>query len=183
MTISIFRKKKRRETLNKEKFAKLVIESTNSLYRVSKSILKNDADCNDAVSESITIAFQKLHTLKRDEFAKTWLTKILINECFRIKKIKNKIKVISNDDESYFDYLEQRQISNYETENDFYDLYEAMAILSDKQRIVITLYYYEEYSIKEIAQLLKISQGTVKSRLSIARQKLKDYLEEEYGYE
>lgn len=58
-----------------------------------------------------------------------------------------------------------------------------MSFLNDKQRLVITLFYYEGYSIKEISQLMKVSQGTVKSRLSIARQKLKQYLEEEYGYE
>ena len=46
--------------MNKETFARLVIDSTDSLYRVSKSILRNDSDCEDAVGEAITIAFQKL---------------------------------------------------------------------------------------------------------------------------
>lgn len=169
--------------MDNETFAQLVIESTDSLYRVSKSILKNDSDCNDAVSEAITIAFQKLHTLKKDEFAKTWLTKILINECFRIRKHREKFKVISNENESVFDYLHNNQSTIHQNSEDYYDLYEAMSVLNDKQRLVITLFYYEEYSIKEISQLLKISQGTVKSRLSIARQKLKDFLKEEYGYE
>lgn len=169
--------------MNKETLAELIIASTDSLYRVSKSILKNDTDCNDAVSEAITIAFQKLHTLKKDEFAKTWLTKILMNECFRIRKHREKFKVISNENESVFDYLQNNQSAIHQNSEEYYDLYEAMSVLNDKQRLVITLFYYEEYSIKEISQLLKISQGTVKSRLSIARQKLKDFLKEEYGYE
>lgn len=169
--------------MDKDTFATLVIQSTDSLYRISKSILKNDADCNDAVSEAITIAFQKLHTLRKDEFAKTWLTKILINECFRQQKFQNRIKLMPNKDESIIDYLEYHQSTNYQNTENYYDLYEALSILNEKQRLVITLFYYEEYSIKEISQLLIISQGTVKSRLSIARQRLKEYLKEEYNYE
>ena len=169
--------------MNKETFAQLVIESTDSLYRVSKSILKNDTDCNDTVSEAIAIAFQKLHTLKDDKYAKTWLTRILINECFRLKKYQNRVKLMSNEEEYVLDYIEWNQSRNlYESEN-YYDLYEAMSVLNEKQRLVIILFYYEEYSIKEISQILKISQGTVKSRLSIARGKLKKYLKEEYHYE
>ncbi len=51
--------------MNKETFARLVIDSTDSPYRVSKSILRNDSDCEDAVGEAITIAFQKLDSLKK----------------------------------------------------------------------------------------------------------------------
>lgn len=169
--------------MDKDTFAKLVIESTDSLYRISKSILKNDSDCNDAVSEAITIAFQKLHTLKNDNYAKTWLTRILINECYRQQKYHNRIQLISSKDESVIDYLEKKHSTSHPILENYYDLYEAMSFLNDKQRLVITLFYYEGYSIKEISQLMKVSQGTVKSRLSIARQKLKQYLEEEYGYE
>lgn len=169
--------------MDKDTFAKLVIESTDSLYRISKSILKNDSDCNDVVSEAITIAFQKLHTLKKDEYAKTWLTRILINECFRQQKYHHRIQLISNKNESVMDYLEHNHSTSHQISENYYDLYEAMSILNEKQRLVITLYYYEEYSINEISQLLRISQGTVKSRLSIARKKLKQYLKEEYGYE
>lgn len=169
--------------MDKDTFAKLVIESTDSLYRISKSILKNDSDCNDAVSEAITIAFQKLHTLKNDNYAKTWLTRILINECYRQQKYHHRIQLISNKNESVMNYLEHNHSTSHPISENYYDLYEAMSLLNDKQRLVITFFYYEGYSIKEISQLLKVSQGTVKSRLSIARQKLKQYLEEEYGYE
>ena len=46
--------------MTKEEFAQVVLDSTDSLYRISKSILKHDADCEDAVQEAITIAFEKL---------------------------------------------------------------------------------------------------------------------------
>lgn len=86
--------------MNKETFARLVIDSTDSLYRVSKSILGNDSDCEDAASEAITIAFQKLDSLKKNEYAKTWLTRILINECFHIRKHQNRIALFPDNMES-----------------------------------------------------------------------------------
>lgn len=166
--------------MDKDTFSKLVVDSTDSLYRVSKSILKNDTDCKDAVSEAITIAFQKLHTLKNDKYAKTWLTRILINECYRQKKYNNRI---ISDEESVMDYLNHSAVKYYHDSENYYDLYEAMSCLNDEQRLTITLFYYEGYSIKEISKITKTAQGTVKSRLSIARQHLKQYLKEEYHYD
>ena len=62
------------------------------------------------------------------------------------------------------------------------DLYEAMEQLKENQRLVITLFYYEGDSIKEIAAILGITQGTVKSRLGRARNQLKSFLKEEESY-
>ncbi len=90
--------------MNKETFAKLVIDSTDSLYRVSKSILRNDSDCEDAVSEAITIAFKKLDSLKKDEYAKTWLIRILIHECYHIRRQQSRITLVSDDGEPIWDY-------------------------------------------------------------------------------
>ena len=65
---------------------RVVLDSTDRLYRISKSILKHDADCEDAVQEAITIAFEKLHTLRKDCYAKTWLVRIVMNECYKIAR-------------------------------------------------------------------------------------------------
>ena len=64
------------------------------LYHVAKSILKNDADCCDAVQETLLKAYEKLDTLKKEKFFRTWITRILINECNGIiRKRKNIISV------------------------------------------------------------------------------------------
>lgn len=76
--------------MDKEAFANVVLSSTDSLYRISKSILKNDADCEDAVQEAIAIGFSKLDTLRQDAYAKTWLTRILIHECYGLLKKREK---------------------------------------------------------------------------------------------
>lgn len=166
--------------MDKENFAKLVIDSTDSLYRVSRSILRNDSDCEDAVSEAITIAFQKLASLKKDEYAKTWLTRILIHECFHIRKQQSRITLISDDSESILD-MQKYSENRCDTDN-YFDLYYAMLHLTEDQRLAVTLYYYEGYSVKEIAKITGVTQGTVKSRLGRARNQLKQHLKEEEYY-
>lgn len=164
--------------LSKEVFAQLVIDSTDSLYRVSKSILKNDSDCEDAVSEAITIAFGKLDSLKQEEYAKTWLTRILINECFRICRQRKKMMLLFDHGERETEQLMHSE-SQYDTHaEDYFDLWQAIRNLKESQRLALILYYVEGYSVKEIAEMIGVSQGTVKSRLSRGRSRLKQLLKE-----
>lgn len=74
--------------MTKEDLGHLIIVSTDSLYRISKSILRNETDCEDAVSEAIVKSFDKINTLQHASYAKTWLVRILINECYRIYRQK-----------------------------------------------------------------------------------------------
>ena len=161
--------------MNKEAFGILVTESAPGLYRISKSILKNDADCEDAAQEAIAIAFSKLHTLKNQAYAKTWLMRILINECYRILKKKQKYHLIGDTADTGAHY----QPHSYS------DLYAAISALETRQRVIIVLYYIEGFSVAETAKILKIPAGTVKSRLSRARARLKEQLteSEDFRYE
>mgnify|MGYP003020671595 CR=1 FL=1 len=61
------------------------------MYHIAKSLLYNDADCADAIQEAIVKAFAKLHTLKDDSYAKTWLIRIVMNECYAIMRKEKKI--------------------------------------------------------------------------------------------
>ncbi len=165
--------------MDKETFAGLVIDSTDSLYRVSKSILKNDADCEDAVSEAIVKAFGNLASLKKDKHAKTWLTRILINECFHIRKQRKKVTLLSEEDAWVLERREENSGNLLEVER-YSEIYHFIGKLKENQRLAVILYYYEGYSIKEIASIMEVTQGTVKSRLGRARKILKQYLEEGY---
>ena len=165
--------------MDKETFAGLVIDSTDSMYRVSKSILKNDADCEDAVSEAIVKAFGNLASLKKDKHAKTWLTRILINECFHIRKQRKKVTLLSEEDAWVLERREENSGNLLEVER-YSELYHFIGKLKENQRLAVILYYYEGYSVKEIASIMEVTQGTVKSRLGRARKILKQYLEEGY---
>ena len=155
--------------MDKEAFANVVLSSTDSLYRISKSILKNDADCEDAVQEAIATGFGKLSTLRQEAYAKTWLTRILIFECYSLLKKREKSAAILTEpkDEEYIG-------------SDYSDLYDALNTLKKEYRLTIVLYYLEGYSIEEIADLMHVPAGTVKSRLSRARRALRSVMKKKY---
>lgn len=155
--------------MTKKELGELIINSEDSFYRVARSLLYNDADCADAISEMIVKAFDKLYTLKNDSYAKTWLTRILITECFAIMRKEKKIVSIETIPEG----------SHNPAPEEFQDLYDSMERLPEKMRLSVTLYYMEGYSMKEIAKMLNETELAVKTRMSRARKKLKQDLEGE----
>ena len=152
--------------MTKETLGQLIIDSEEKMYHIAKSLLYNDADCADAIQEAIVKAFVKLHTLKDDSYAKTWLIRIVMNECYAI--MRKEKKIIS---------LQDYQMNEQETESkDYSDLYEAIFRLPEQIKLCVTLYYMEGYSVKEVAALLDTTESAVKNRLAKARGKLKEAL-------
>ena len=152
--------------MTKETLGQLIIDSEETIYHIAKSLLYNDADCADAIQEAIVKAFVKLHTLKDDSYAKTWLIRIVMNECYAI--MRKEKKIIS---------LQDYQMNEQETESkDYSDLYEAIFRLPEQIKLCVTLYYMEGYSVKEVAALLDTTESAVKNRLAKARGKLKEAL-------
>lgn len=158
--------------MTKDVFIREIRQSEAMLYHVAKSILKNDSDCGDAVQETLLKAYEKLHTLKQDQFFRTWITRILINECNGVLR-KRKCVI------SYEEYMENAGASEPKK---YTHLYMAILNLPEELRILVTLYYIEGFSQKEIAEILHMQEGTIKSRLSRARALLKEQLTEEGSY-
>ena len=67
--------------MDNKRFEELVIECTDTLYRVSMSMLRNEQDAQDAVHDAILNAYVNRHRLRHEEYFATWLIRILINEC------------------------------------------------------------------------------------------------------
>lgn len=155
--------------MKKEQLGQLIIASEDTMYHVAKTLLCNDADCGDAIQEAVVKAFSNLHTLKQDSYAKTWLVRIVINECYAIMRREKKLVSI----EDYRPEDTGTQMGEY------LDLYEAISRLPGEARLSVTLYYMEGYSIKEIAKLMETTESAVKNRLARARTKLKYMLEEQ----
>lgn len=153
--------------MDKHTFQNNVLSSEEMLYRVSKSICFYESDCEDAVQQAILKAYEKLDTLREEKYFRTWITRILINECYRVNNLKRR-------ETSFFEYSLSEEAHN---ENHSY-VFESIMNLPPKIRIVIQLYYVEGYSVEETASILHIPSGTVKSRLSQGRAKLKTLLEE-----
>lgn len=153
--------------MTNEQFVRHISDAEKSLYRVAKSILKNDEDCADAVQTAILKAFDRLDTLKHEKYFRTWLTRILINECYHLLKDKK-------EQVPYEEYME-----GLESTPEYSEVFTAVMELEDIYRVPFTLHYIEGYSTKEIAKLLDISASNVKIRLSRARAKLQNRLEGE----
>ena len=157
------------KSITKEEFVELLEKNKISLYRIGKSILKNDTEVEDAIGEAILKAYKNKNRLKNIESFKPLIIKILVNECYRIIKKSNRLELV--------DDLEKLNITSWD--NTHIELKEVVNTLGYKFASVITLFYYEDMSIKEISKILKISEGTVKSRLSRAKGKLKEILDRE----
>lgn len=157
----------RKDIMKKEQLGQMIIQSEDTLYHIAKTLLYNDADCADAIQEAIVKAFAGLHRLQKDAYAKTWLIRILMNECYAIMRREKRVVSLE-------DY--QQEEAAAETE-DYSDLYEALRQLPEESRICVTLYYLEGYSVRETAKLLDITESAVKNRLARARAKLRAELE------
>ena len=159
--------------MNKEQFTTEVLKAEKSLYHISKSILGNDEDWADAMQNAILYAFEKIHTLRNEKYFKTWLIRILINECYHL--INSKKEQIP-----YEEYFEAQILAEQE---DHSEVFEAVMELDANYRIPLILFYVEGFSIKEICQILNLSQSTAKTRLCRSRKLLKEKLVGVYGYE
>ncbi|BCZ47228.1 hypothetical protein psyc5s11_32950 [Clostridium gelidum] len=155
------------KTLSKDSFVEIIQENRVSLYRLSKSILKNEADVQDAISETIIKAYTNIYKLKLMDSFKPWIMKILVNECYSIIKKHKKLELVDD----FADYE-----GSYEDKTED-NLMFYVNQLDEEFKSVIILFYYDDISIKNISIILNISEGTVKSRLSRAKAKLKAMME------
>lgn len=148
-----------------DKIGQIILENMQTLYRVAFGILKNDDEIYDAISATTVKVFENIHTLKKEEYVKTWITRILINECYKICN-KNK-KII------YLENVQQKILVHNDTHEEL-EFKNLIRNLNDELKEIVILYYFEDFSIKEISKIIKIPEGTVKTRLSRARKKLED---------
>lgn len=148
-------------------FIKTVSDNKIAMFRLAYSIVLNREDAEDIVGETILKAYSHLTDLRNQKKMKAWLFQILVNESKTCLKKRNRIELV--EDTSMF-------VEEQETET-MNDLLEFVYKLDDIFKEVTILYYFEEFSIREIANILHLSVGTVKSRLSRARAKIKKFLE------
>ena len=134
--------------MTKEQLGTLILNSKGQLYSTAKTILYSDEDCADAIQETIAKGFSKIDTLRNDKYAKTWLIRILINECYTI--LRKSGKYVSLEEIS-----DMRELHTKE-ETDYSQLYMAVNSLKEELRLPVILYYMEDFNIREIAQILEI---------------------------
>ena len=148
-------------------FAELVCAYKQDMYRVAKSYLRDDEDVADAMQDAILTCFEKLPSLREPEYFKTWFIKILINKCNDILKAGKRYVSIENIPEEGFHDTAQSNI----------EFMMLMDSLDEQFRTVLVLRYSEGLSVKEISEILGLTESAVKVRLKRGRDKAKDFYE------
>ena len=153
--------------MDEKEFAARIWAMRQTLFRICFSQLPSAQDREDAVQEALARAWQKRGQLREEGYLQTWLVRILLNVCHDMQR------------------RGQRMVPTAEIELPVQDtspdgaLREALLALPEKYRLPILLYYLEGYSLRQVAQMLRIPENTVKTRLSRGRQQLKERLHEE----
>jgi RNA polymerase sigma-70 factor (ECF subfamily) len=148
----------------------LIEQYQKSLYAAAFNICKIAEDANDVVQDTFIQYYISSKQFKDEEHLKAWLLRVAINRAKDVTRSfwrRNKIPL-----EEYTEQI------SFETSQDS-DLFEAVMKLSEKYRVVLHLYYYEDMSVKEIAKILRVSEAGIKMRLSRGRSLLKDIFKEE----
>ena len=158
---------------NKEAFTELIINIEDELYKIARMRLHSNEDINEAVQETMIQAFKSIKKLRKEQYFKTWIIKILINKCNEIYRNNKKEKIIEknielNENEIFYTNDDKLQ------ELDFFLLIQS---LNYKERIALTLYYLEKFTSKEISQVLGESESTIRNRISRSIGKLRKMYE------
>ena len=141
------------------------------LFAIAFQYTKSAADADDMAQIALIKCYHAEKPFENEQHIRAWLLRVVINKAKNINRTfwkKNKC--------SLEDYMETLSFPDSQSR----DLFEEVMKLPDKYRIVIHLFYYEDYLVREIAEILKLSESNVKVRLSRGRALLKDSLKEEW---
>lgn len=161
---------------DQQAFEELIEEYKLPIYKTAKAILKDEDDVCDAIQDTCLSIYKNICNLKNEKYFKTWVIRITINKCNDIiakHKLNSEkiLKIQADKTETQFSF-----------DNDIVmktDLQMAMNLLEEDLKLITTLYYYNDMSISDISVILDIPKGTVKSRISRAREKLYQILSKE----
>lgn len=151
--------------MNAQEFSDRVRACTPKLWRIAWLILRNGADCDDALQEALLRGWRSLSSLKDEAFFETWLTRILIHESNRLMRKRNRRTAVEA----------SAQPETAPEQNTA--LREALFELPAGERTAVGLHYIEGYKQKEIAALLGLPETVVKWRIRSGRKHLKQMLE------
>ncbi len=154
--------------LEREEFLLLAGKYKDTVFRVALNALGSPHDADDIVQETLLRLWKRSEPFESEAHARHWLIRVALNLCKNVFRSPwhKAVPLEELEAAAVFDTPEQGE------------LYAEVMALPEKYRTVLYLFYYEEYSVKEIAELLGVSQSVVTTRLSRARQTLKSELTE-----
>lgn len=163
---------------DKEAFTNIILEYEQELYKIARMRLNNDYDICEAVQSTMILAYKHIKKVKNMKYLKTWIVRILINEC---KKIYKKNKKQMGEDTQMEEIIDNS--NGYDQVDSELTFNLLLQILNYQERQILMLYYSSGFSIKEISNILHINQNTVKTKKRKAICKLKEKYRGEMFYE
>lgn len=147
-------------------------------WHIRRLILDHD-QAQDVLQETFIKAYQNFHQFKQDSQLYTWLYRIATNEA--LQQI-NKAKRMQKTDEDAEYYLQNLVADNVSAEGDEIQilLQKAIQTLPEKQKLVFMMRYYDDLPYEEISKIVDMSVGTLKTNYHYAKQKIEDYIKENY---
>lgn len=147
-----------------EAFVELMESCKSSMYRVAKGFFQCEDDVADVMAETVLLAYEHISELKNVSHFKTWLIRILINSCNRLKREQKKYELVGEERETGY------------IENSYSDLEfrEMISAYPEDCQMILLLYYGERFTTREIAEVLGMNENTVRSKLRRTRENLRD---------
>lgn len=168
--MQVFKDRRKR---NEELVETIILEQYNQYYRLAYSYVHNEADACDIVQNGAYKAIRSSHTLKKPEFAKSWVYRIMLNEVFTHLKQPQTMS---------YEYMQEIQGTVDEGTEDCYtdiDLQNALDMLPAQEKAIVTMKYFEDKKLEEIAVILNENVNTIKSKLYRSMKKLRIQLADE----
>lgn len=153
---------------------KILRKNHEYIYKMAYIYIGNKEDALDIMQEATIQSMSSIHTLKEPSYFLTWFCTIMARQASKVIKQKIQIRELQNSPE----FEEEDDLEK--NENQAIDVLESVMNLEDKYRLILQLFYYQGFSVKEISELLKMPEGTVKTNLKRGREALRKVLGEDY---
>lgn len=152
-----------------ESFIRLIEENRQPMLKVAYGFFSDEEDVADVMQQTVLNAYEHIGELKKAAYFKTWLIRILINNCSQLYNSRKRMLTgVEIAEEKYFD--------SYPEDNGFFSL---LSLLHKDDRIIFQLYYGEGYTTKEISGILDIKESTVRSRIHRGKEQLRKKIQRE----
>ena len=153
--------------MSKEHFVEFVRKHEQYMYKIAGCYLDSEEDIADAIQNTILKCFEKMDSIKNKRYEKTWMTRVLINECMDILRQKKRMLPYENLIETEYEDTGLKQ----------YEWQELLDKIDEKYRVILIMHYCQGFKVTEISRILGLNPNTVITRLSRGKKLLRRELE------
>lgn len=147
-----------------DSFVRLMELNKDSMQRVAYGFFHEEEDVADVIQDTVLLAYEHIGELRKEKYFKSWLIRILINNCRKLYNSQKKIRP-------------QEMVGNEEGKRDVYpsdnDFFRMLSILPQESKVIFQLFYGEQFTTKEISGLLQMNESTVRSKLHRGKEQLR----------